>query len=78
MASKSKITIYADNVWAGDGTWDGTRISDCGAVLGPRHADDQDASERAYDAIEGAIGIEDSERVTVDGVAYTWDLSDLS
>lgn len=49
---KKRITIYRDNVWAGDGriNEDG-EIVDCPAVLGP----DQDASDDTYEAIQDRI-----------------------
>jgi hypothetical protein len=46
------ISIYRDDVWAGDGRLDGDgEIVDCPAVLGP----DQDASDDTYEAIQDAI-----------------------
>ena len=47
-----KISIYRDDVWAGDGRLeDDGQIVDCPAVLGP----DQEASEETYAAIASSI-----------------------
>jgi len=40
-----KVTITRDNIWAGMGTWTGTRIVDCPA----------DLPEEVYVAIERAV-----------------------
>lgn len=45
---KILVTIYRDDVWAGQGRWtDDCEIVDCPAVLGP----DQDASDECYEAL---------------------------
>lgn len=73
MTMKTKITIYRDDVWAGEGWLDADgQIVDCPAVLG----DDQDESDAVYAAIESAI--EDGEDcVVVKDGTYTW-LTDAS
>lgn len=63
-----QISIYRDNVWAGEGIiGDDGEIRDCAAILG----DDQDASDETYEAIQDAIESGDDEVVRSDGV-YTW------
>lgn len=90
--STSKITSYdisisADDVWAGDGTYDHTigvnaegketvsgAIRDCAAVLGGS----QDKADEIYAAIEDAISEMDSPddgEIDVDGVTYDWSLT---
>lgn len=71
------ISIIQDGHWAGDGslTDDGI-IEDCAAILGPiglPHDDgqQQDAAERAYEAIEEAIR-RGEDTVEVEGCQYEW------
>jgi len=77
-----KISISADNVWAGDGTYDHTdgettvsgNIRDCGAILGGS----QDKAEEIYAATEDAITDMDAPedgKIEVDGVTYRWTLT---
>jgi hypothetical protein len=61
------ITIYADNVWAGNGRLVGGSIVDCAAILGGT----QDAADSIYEAIEETIADGD-DQLTVDDVCYTW------
>lgn len=72
----TSITIHQDGTYAGQGTISSTGRIECDAVLGPEGLDhqsgeQQDAAERAYDAIESAIA-DGETSVTVDGVEYTW------
>lgn len=63
---KTKISIYRDGVWAGDGRLDKDgEIVDCPAILGP----DQDASDETYEALCDAIDSspQDSDRYTGEG-----------
>lgn len=62
-----RISIYRDNVWAGDGRLAGGEITDCPAVLGA----DQDESEAVYELIQDAIEA-DEDSVEVHGHEYTW------
>lgn len=66
----TKISIYRDGVWAGDGTIDEDGI-ECSAVLGAT----QDASEETYAAIDWAYSCGDRSGSVVrpDG-EYTWEL----
>lgn len=69
------ISISQDGIWAGDGKLRDGSI-ECSAVLGPDGLDhgsgeQQEAAERAYDAIEDALG-RGEDAVTVEGVRYTW------
>ena len=64
------ISIYRDNVWAGDGRIVDGSIVDCAAVLGP----DQDSSDENYEAIEDAISDGQTEITRPDGT-YSWSLS---
>lgn len=66
---ENRISIYADDVWAGDGRLSNGHIEDCAAILGG----DQDTAEEIYEAIEEAIAANESEYVR-DDVAYTWSL----
>lgn len=79
------ITLIQDGRWAGTGQLvrnpDSTvTIENCFAVLGPRGLDhasgeQQDASERAYAAIERAIAAGEYS-VTVDGCTYSWEIEE--
>jgi hypothetical protein len=69
-ATKTKVSIFRDNVWAGDGRLVNGFIEDCPAILGP----DQDAAEETYALIESAIADGDTEVVRPDG-KYTWTIS---
>lgn len=72
-----RITIYRNNVWAGDGSINNDcEIVDCQAVLGP----DQDASDETYDLIQDAIeedydGGWEGSLQRPDGV-YSWEIVD--
>lgn len=72
----TKITIYADNVFAGTGRLVGGIIEDCPAILGGS----QDACEKIYEAIEDAIAdgdeseARDGDGIKIDGVSYSWDI----
>lgn len=51
-----RISIYRDNVWAGDGSINNDcEIVDCQAILGTN----QDASDETYEAIQDAIAEDD-------------------
>ena len=72
----TRIDIYQDDTWAGEGTIRARSI-ECTAILGPTGLDHetgaaQDAAERAYEAIEQAIAA-GQDSATVDGIRYTWD-----
>jgi len=69
--TETKISIYRDDVWAGDGRIVDTSIVDCPAILGP----DQDASDVTYNMIDDAI--EDGRNWVrrPDGI-YTWIITD--
>lgn len=78
---RSKISIYRNDVWAGDGYLDKDGcIVDCAAILGQ----DQDASDDTYVAIEDAITNEpqDAGRYTGEGEIdrpdgkYSWIITD--
>lgn len=80
-ATRSKISIYRNGVWAGDGYLDKDGcIVDCAAILGP----DQDASDDTYEAIEDEITNEpqDADRYTGTGEVvrpdgtYTWAITE--
>lgn len=64
-----RITIYRNNVYAGEGRFSSYsgRILDCSAMLGP--TDEQ--SEETYQAIEDAIA-GGWERITRPDGEYTW------
>lgn len=47
----SKVSIFRDGVWVGDGYWMYGIIRDCSAVLGA----DQDASEETCELLEDAL-----------------------
>lgn len=49
---RPRVRIYQDGAWAGDGRWSSGEIVDCGAVLGDRDNDEQDA---IYSAIYEAL-----------------------
>lgn len=72
----SKISIYANGVWAGEGRFLGGKIVDCPAVLGGS----QDASDEIYESIEDAIAAgdesdaRDGDGIMIDGVSYSWDI----
>lgn len=74
-----RISIYRDNVWAGEGRInpDG-EIVDCSAVLGP----DQDASDETYEAIQDAIAEGDdggwTGSVQREDAVYSWEIVDDS
>lgn len=76
------ISIFADNIWAGDGKYNDRStdtksagyISDCDAVLGGS----QEKAEEVYDAIEGEItdmDAPDDGEIENDGVIYSWQLT---
>lgn len=75
----SKISIFRDGVWSGDGTIDRDGEIECSAVLG----DDQDASDETYQMIMDALDEEpqDSGRYTGEGSIerpdgnYSWVVS---
>lgn len=50
----NRVTIYRDDVWAGEGRWQDGRIVDCPASF--RIADGSDVTEDAYETLEEAIG----------------------
>lgn len=76
----SKITIYRDGVYCGEGTIDSDGDISCAAVLGA----DQDASDVTYESIQDAIDHEpqDEERYTGSGEVqrpdgmYSWVITD--
>lgn len=73
--SYTVIEICVDGVWAGSGKLrgdvdNGHQIVDCGAQF----SDDQDASEKVYEAIEDAID-EGDDQITVDGKRITWTIT---
>lgn len=45
IGGKGKVTIYADDVWAGHGRWNGRDVIDCPALI----------PESAYEEISNAI-----------------------
>ena len=61
----TKISIYRDGVWAGDGRVVDGEIVDCPAMLGP----DNDASEDTYEALCDAMdeAPQDADRYTGEG-----------
>ena len=61
------ISIFRDDMWAGDGRLEGGSIVDCPAILGR----DQDDAEDCYEAIEDAIESGDDSVIRDDGI-YTW------
>lgn len=68
----NKISIYRDDVWAGDGILlDDGVISDCAAELGEDHTE----SDATYEAIEDAIMDGDESVERPDGT-YTWTISE--
>jgi hypothetical protein len=79
------IRISQDGRYAGTGRLvrhpDGTvTVEDCYAILGPDGLDhesgeQQDAAERAYEAIEAAIARGESS-VAIDGCTYTWQVEE--
>lgn len=71
MTTDKQITIFADDIFAGQGSVDDDSIL-CDAVLGG----DQDTSDTVYQEILCALEDGD-ESVTVDGVEYTWEITCL-
>jgi len=77
--TRCPIHIIQDGIYAGSGTLTAEgHIEDCAAILGPDgldHGDgsQQEAAERAYEAIERAIR-EGEDAVELDGVTYTWEI----
>ncbi len=72
-ATKKKITIYRDGVWAGTGILDEDGyIRDCSAVLGK----DQDESDQTYENIEAGIADDDEDCILSYG-RFTWDIEDV-
>jgi len=62
---RTKITIYHDGVWSGEGMIDSDGEIICASMLGPN----QDASDETYEAIQDAIDAEpqDAGRYTGSG-----------
>jgi hypothetical protein len=67
---KQKISIFENNVWAGDGELRDGIIDDCPAILGGG----QEAAEVCYEAIASSIAAGENEAFGPARERFTWTL----